>query len=230
MVFSGVTDCYQPAERRFRLTRQCLEVAQSCRQPVDIITKNALVTRDIDILTTMAKDGCVRVFVSVTTLQTKLAREMEPRTSIPSARLRAIRVLADAGIPVGVMVAPIIPGLNDSEIPAILEAAKNAGASSAGYVLLRLPLTVAPVFSEWVERVRPLEAEKILGRVQQTRGGSVNDPAFGRRMVGTGEIADQIGRMMKLFKKRLGLDQKLPPLNFDGFVPPASKSGQQRLF
>lgn len=230
IMFSGVTDCYQPAEREFRLTRECLEVARECRQPIDIITKNALVLRDLDILTDMSKDGLVHTFISITTMEPQLAREMEPRTSIPAARLRAIETLAKAGVPVGVMVAPIIPGLNDSEAPAILEAAKNAGALTAGYVLLRLPLTVEPVFKEWVERTQPLKAEKILGRIQETRGGKMSDSTWGQRMVGTGEIADQIKNMFRLFKKRLRLDQKLPPHNCGIFEPPLPKSGQMRLF
>src|SRR5579863_9050076 len=142
ITFSGVTDCYQPAEREFRLTRRCLEVVVECRQPVGIITKNALVVRDVDLLGRLASSNLVHVFLSITTLDSKLARTMEPRTSVPAARLRAVKELADAGVPVGVMFAPVIPGLNDSEMAAVLEAAKSAGAKSAGYVFLRLPLTV----------------------------------------------------------------------------------------
>ncbi len=230
ITFSGVTDCFQPAERKFRLTRQCLEVVQVCFQPVSIVTKNALVLRDLEILRGLAVHNLVHVFLSVTTLDAQLARDMEPRTSIPSARLRAISTLAEAGVPVGVMVAPIIPGLNDSEVPAILEAAKNAGAAVAGYVLLRLPLTVEPVFTEWLERTQPLKAERVLGRVRETRGGKLNSSSWGERMAGTGEIADQIKTMFRLFKKKLGLDQKLPPHNCDLFEPPVPKSGQQWLF
>lgn len=230
IVFSGVTDCYQPAEREFRLTRGCLEIARMCHQPISIITKNALVIRDLDILSDMAKEALVHVFVSITTLEPKLAREMEPRTSIPEARLRAIKTLADAGVPVGVMVAPIIPGLNDSEVPAILEAAKAAGARTAGYVLLRLPLTVEPVFKEWVERTQPLRAEKILSRIRGARGGKMNESKWGQRMVGSGEMADQIKSMFRLFKVRFGLDQELPAHNCDLFVPPPPSTGQLMLF
>jgi DNA repair photolyase len=150
ITLSGVTDCYQPCERRFRRTRACLEVAAEARQPISIITKNALVLRDLDLLRDLAANRAVRVLVSVTTLDAGLARVMEPRTSTPAARLRAVRTLADAGVPVGVLVAPIIPGLNDSEIPAVLAAVKEAGATAAYYQLLRLPLTVAPVFRDWL--------------------------------------------------------------------------------
>jgi DNA repair photolyase len=230
ITFSGVTDCYQPAERQFRLTRRCLEVASECRQPVGIVTKNALVVRDLDVLRKMAADDLVRVFVSVTTLDPQLARELEPRTSIPSARLRAIGMLAEAGIPVGVMLAPVIPGLNDAEIPAILQAAADAGAMTASYILLRLPLTVEPVFQEWLRRTQPLRAERVLGRIRETRGGKLNSSTWGERMAGTGEIAEQIGNLFRLFRRKHGLDRKLPPQNCTLFRPPVPRSGQMRLF
>lgn len=230
MTFSGVTDCYQPAEREFQLTRQCLEVAAECRQPVSIITKNALAVRDIDILQTLATRQLVHVFVSITTLDAELARNMEPRTSIPAARLRAISRLAKANIPVGVMVAPVIPGLNESEIPAILAAAREAGASTASYVLLRLPLTVEPVFTEWLERTQPLKAERVLGRVRMTRDGRLNSSTWGERMSGSGAIADQIRSLFRLFRQKHGLDQPLPALDCSQFEPPLPKSGQMRLF
>ncbi len=229
ITFSGVTDCYQPAERQFRLTRQCLEVARDFRQPVSIVTKNALVLRDLDLLGPMAGENLVHVFLSVTTLDTELARVMEPRTSIPAARLRAVRMLAEAGVPVGVMVAPIIPGLNDSEIPAVLEAAKDAGAKAASYILLRLPLTVEPVFREWLSRTRPLQAEKIESLIRGTRGGKFSDSTWGRRMRGDGEIADQIRAMFRVFRQKLGFGD-LPPLDCRQFQPPEPDSGQLRLF
>src|SRR5262245_2076623 len=171
ITFSGVTDCYQPAEREFRLTRKCLETVLECRQPVSIITKNALVLRDLDVLCELARWNLVYVFLSITSLDPELARTMEPRTSTPSARLRAVQELAAANVPVGVMLAPIIPGLNDSEIPSMLEAAKNAGAKSAGYVFLRLPLAVEPVFLEWLRRTQPLKAERVERRLRQSRHG-----------------------------------------------------------
>ncbi|MGV3484695.1 MAG: PA0069 family radical SAM protein [Planctomycetaceae bacterium] len=230
ITFSGVTDCYQPAEREFRLTRQCLEVALECRQPVSIITKNALVLRDLEILKQLAADNLVHVYLSVTSLDPALARDMEPRTSIPSARLRAVRELSESGVPVGVMTAPIIPGLNDSEIPELLKAAKEAGAITANYVLLRLPLTVEPVFIEWLQRVRPNHQEKVLGRIREARGGKLSSSAWGERMVGKGLIADQIQSMFRVFRRKHGLDHHMPPYNYDLFQAPAAKSGQMRLF
>ena len=175
IIFSGVTDCYQPAERQFRLTRGCLEVACEARQPIAIITKNALVTRDLDILKQMAAERTVSVALSITTLDAQLARALEPRTSSPAARLRAVRQLADAGVPVRVMVAPIIPGLNDFEMPAVLEAASQAGAQGAGYTLLRLPWAVRPIFVDWLQRNEPLKAEKVQSLIRATRGGKLNE-------------------------------------------------------
>jgi len=230
VVFSGVTDCYQPAERQFRLTRQCLEVALECRLPVGIVTKNALVVRDLDLLREMASLRLVHVNVSVTTLDAELARNMEPRTSIPSARLRAIEMLAQAGIPTRVMVAPIIPGLNDSEIPTILEAAQAAGARGASYILLRLPLTVEPVFREWLSRTQPLRAQKIEGLIRETRGGSLSSSGWGKRMIGTGQIAEQVRNLFRVFVQKYGLDQTLPPHDFSQFRSSIPRSGQLRLF
>lgn len=230
ITFSGVTDCYQPAEREFRLTRQCLEVALACRQPVSIITKNALIIRDLDILQQLAADNLLHVYVSITSLDPELARDMEPRTSIPSARLRAVRELSDAGVPVGVMTAPIIPGLNDSEIPRLLEAAKDAGAVTANFILLRLPLTVEPVFIEWLQRVRPNHAQKVLSLLRNARGGKLNSSTWGQRMVGQGVMADQIRNMFRIFRSKHELDREMPPHNCDIFRPPVPESGQLRLF
>lgn len=229
ITFSGVTDCYQPAEREFQLTRQCLAVALESRQPVGVITKNALVLRDLDLLQPMAAAGLVHVFLSITTLDAELARTMEPRTSIPAARLRAVRMLAQAGVPVGVMVAPVIPGLNDSEIAAVLDAAHEAGAKSAGYVLLRLPLTVEPVFREWLHRTQPLKVDRVEQRIRHSRQGKLNTSIWGERMTGQGEIADQIGQMFRLFSHRFGF-ARLPLLDASQFRPPAPRSGQLRLF
>lgn len=230
VVFSGVTDCYQPAERQFRLTRQCLEVALECRLPVGIVTKNALVVRDLDLLKQMASLRLVRVNLSVTTLDAELARSMEPRTSIPAARLRAVQMLAQAGVPVRVIVAPIIPGLNDAEIPAILAAAKQAGALAASYTLLRLPLTVEPVFREWLRRTQPLKVDKIEGLIRETRGGKLNKSEWGKRMAGTGPIAEQVGNLFQVFAKKYSLDGRLPAQDFSHFQPPRPRSGQLRLF
>ncbi|MCH7688520.1 MAG: PA0069 family radical SAM protein [Planctomycetes bacterium] len=230
IMFSGITDCYQPAERRFQLTRRCLEVACEARQPIGIVTKNALVTRDLDILSKMAAENTVHVFLSITTLDETLARSMEPRTSSPAARLRTIQQLREAGIPVGVMAAPIIPGLNDSEIPNILEAAREAGAQSAGYILLRLPLTVRPVFLEWLERTQPTKADRVESLVRSTRGGELNDPNFISRMRGSGQIAEQIRQTFKVFSRRYELNASLPPFETSHFRPPQPTSGQLRLF
>jgi DNA repair photolyase len=230
IALSGVTDCYQPAERRFGLTRQILEVAVEARQPMTIITKNALILRDLDLLTPLTAQRLVHVCLSVTTLDGELARCMEPRTSTPAARLRAMAGLTGAGVPVTVLIAPVIPGLNDSEIPAILAAAQQAGAAAAGYVLLRLPLTVAPVFTEWLERARPEQAAKVLGRLRGARGGKLNVAAFGQRMRGTGELAEQIRSVFHLFAKKHGLDGDVPELDCSRFQPPLPPSGQGRLF
>ncbi len=230
IAMSGVTDCYQPAERHYQLTRACLEVASEVKQPMMLITKNALVVRDLDLLGSMASEGLVHVNFSITTLDPALARSMEPRTSIPAARLRAVRMLAEAGVPVRVLIAPVIPGLNDSEIPAILHASKEAGATSAAFNLLRLPLTVAPVFAEWLEREQPGRAAKVLDRVREIRGGRLNDPDFGSRMTGSGEMAARIADLFRLFRKKHGLDGCLPPLDVSKFQPPRPTSGQLRLF
>lgn len=230
IAFSGVTDCYQPAERNFQLTRRCIEVALEARQPIGIITKNALVGRDLDLLKQMAAFGVINVSLSITTLDESLARTMEPRTSPPSARLRTIKQLNDAGVAVGVMVAPIIPGLNDSEIPAILQAAANAGAHSASYILLRLPHNVRPVFVDWLDRNLPLKKERIESRIRSTRDGEMNDAEFGRRMRGQGPLADQIKQTFQVFARKYSLDKKPPPLETAHFTPPTCSSGQLRLF
>lgn len=231
IAFSGVTDCYQPAERQFRLTRGCLEVCLAARQPVNIITKNALVTRDLDVLGEMAALNLVRVALSITSLRQELTRIMEPRTSSPQARLAALKQLKNAGVPTFVMVAPTIPGLNDSEVPEILKLASEAGAQGAAYVLLRLPTTVREVFFEWLERQLPDQAEKIKGRVRATRQGRNNDAQFGRRMSGSGPIAEQIAQTFKVFAAKYGLDNRnLQPLDCSQFRPPQAKNGQLSLF
>ncbi|WP_013627236.1 PA0069 family radical SAM protein [Rubinisphaera brasiliensis] len=227
IIFSGVTDCYQPAERDFRLTRQCLEVAWECRQPVSIITKNALVLRDLDLLRNMASCGLVHVNVSITSLNAELVRQMEPRASIPAARLRAVQTLSQAGIPTRVMVAPIVPGLTDHEAPQILQAAREAGATDARYVLLRLPQTVEPVFREWLERNRPAEVTRVEGRIQHARGGEFNQSGWHTRMRGQGEIAERIGNLFEIWRRKLGFEN-LQELTTDQFRPP--RIGQLKLF
>jgi DNA repair photolyase len=230
LALSGVTDCYQPAEREFRLTRGCLEVMLEARQAVGIITKNALVTRDLDLLAPLAAQNLSHVYLSVTTLDPELARTMEPRTAAPAARLRAIRELTEAGVPVGVMVAPIIPGLNDQEIPAILAAAREAGARTAGYLLVRLPWSVRPIFEEWLTRNYPEKAERVTALIRETRDGKMNNTEWGTRMRGQGNYADGINQTVRVFKKKLGYESSLPPLDLTKFTPPKVTSGQLRLF
>ena len=200
------------------------------RQALGIITKNTLVCRDLDLLADLAARNLAHVYVSLTTLDAELARRMEPRTATPEARLRAIRALADAGVPVGVMAAPVIPGLNDQELPAILERAREAGARSAGSLLVRLPLAVRPIFEEWLARNYPDKAERVLSLIRSTRGGKMNDSRFGSRMSGQGPYAEQIRRTFAVFRKRLGLEGPLPPLDYSQFKPPRPSSGQLRLF
>lgn len=230
IMFSGVTDCYQPIERELRLTRGCLEVAAECCQPVSVITKNALITRDLDVLQELAAHRAVRVALSVTSLDADLARVMEPRTSSPAARLRAIAELSAAGVDVMVMAAPIIPGLNDSEVPAILKACREAGARHADFVLLRLPTTVAPVFLDWLRRHRPNHAAKVESFVRAARGGELYKAAWRERQRGTGVFAEQITQTFKVFANRYGLGGRAEPLNGEAFRPPMPTSGQRLLF
>ena len=208
IAMSGITDCYQPGERQFRVTRGCLEVCAEFRQPISIVTKNALVTRDRDLLAELARHHCTAVYVSVTTLDTDLAGKMEPRASRPPARLRAIRELADAGVPVGVMVAPILPGLTDHEMPAILDAAASAGATRAGYVVLRLPYAVKDIFQQWLDDHVPTKKARILDRIRQLRGGQLNVSEWGARMKGEGIFADQIRELFQVSARRAGLNQE----------------------
>lgn len=230
IMMSGVTDCYQPAERIYRLTRQILEVLLEARHPVGLITKNALVTRDIDLLAPLAKLNLVSVNLSLTSLDAPMLRTLEPRTSSPAARLQAIRELTAAGIPTRVMMAPLIPGLNDHEIGQVLTAAKEAGAVGAGTVLLRLPWSVAPIFLEWLAVHRPLAKEKVEALVRTTRDGKINDPHFKSRMRGTGVYAENLQATFKLFVKKLGLDRPLLSLDCSQFRPPRDPSGQGTLF
>jgi DNA repair photolyase len=207
VAMSGATDCYQPAERQFRLTRQCLEVFAEFRHPVFIITKNALVTRDLDLLRELARYHCVGVHVSVTTLDAELGGKLEPRASRPAARLRAIRELAEAGIPVGVMVAPVIPGLTDHEVPAILAAAAEAGAKRAGHVLVRLPHAVKDVFLQWLDDHAPTKKARIVDRLMTLHGGKLYDSDWGKRMRGEGIFAEQLQELFKVASRRAGLNQ-----------------------
>jgi DNA repair photolyase len=220
IAMSGVTDCYQPIERKLRLTRRCLEVLAEFRNPVVLITKNALVARDADVLAALAGHRAAAVFLSITTLDADLCGVLEPRTSRPAKRLAAIAALAKAGVPVGVNVAPVIPGLTDSEIPRIVQAAADAGATFAGLVPLRLPYAVAPLFEAWLERHRPNMKDKILHRIRAMRGGRLNDPNFGSRMEGDGPLAEQIRTLFVLACRRAGLARGGPDLTTSAFQRP----------
>lgn len=220
---SGVTDCYQPAERTFRITRACLEVLAEFRNPVAIITKNRLVTRDVDVLQQLAQHHAAAVTISITTLRQDLAAHLEPRASAPRARLAAIRTLADAGIPVGVNIAPIIPGLNDHEIPTIMRAAAEHGATHAGYTLVRLPHAVKDLFSDWLDRHAPAAKHKVLTAIAACRQGELNDSRFGDRMRGEGPIAQLIADQFRLQRTRHGLDRGWPTLNTAAFRSPHGK-------
>jgi DNA repair photolyase len=204
IALSGVTDPYQPVERRLKLTRGCLEVLAEFRNPVIVITKNNLVTRDLDLLAALAGCQAAAVFISVTTLDTELRKILEPRTSPPAARLATITALAKAGIPTGVLVAPVIPGLTDHEIPAILGAAAAARASFASHAVLRLPYAVAPLFEEWLARHMPEKKDKVLTRIRSLRRGKLNSFEFGLRMRGEGIFAEQISRMFHVSRRRAG--------------------------
>ena len=216
---SGATDCYQPVERRLRLTRACLTVLAEFRQPVGIITKNALVVRDADLLAQLARHDAVTVALSLTTLDPDLARDLEPRASAPAARLQAIRDLSAAGIPACVNVAPVIPGLNDHEIPAILAAARAAGAIAAGFQVVRLSAPVQPIFAAWIKRFRPNLESKVLGRIAAVHGGGPCDNRPGQRHRGEGIWAEQIAALFHLHQRRLGF-APWPTLNTQAFQRP----------
>jgi DNA repair photolyase len=202
---SGNTDCYQPVERSLKITRSLLEVFRDYRNPVSIVTKNYLVTRDIDILKELADRNLTAVMVSITSLATGLSKIMEPRTSAPHRRLEAIELLAKNNIPVGVNVAPVIPGLNDDEIPAILQKSKDAGAMFAGYIMLRLPRQVKDLFIEWIHREYPLKANKVINRIKQVRDGEMSCSVFGERLKGTGSIAKNIEQLFRLSCRKFSL-------------------------
>jgi DNA repair photolyase len=227
IMMSGVTDCYQPVERKLKITRGCLEVLAEFRNPVGIVTKNFLVTRDIDVLSELAGHQAASVHISLTTLDTELRKIMEPRTSPPAARLEAIRQLSDAGVRVGILMAPIIPGLNDHEIPSILDAAAKAGAKTAGHVTLRLPHAVAPLFEQWLQTHFPNRKEKVLNRLRTMRGGKLYDSAFGKRMRGDGIFADQIDQLFDVARRKVGIAERGGELSVASFRRPG---GQQLEF
>jgi DNA repair photolyase len=228
IAISGVTDCYQPIERKLKITRGCLEVLAEFRNPVGIVTKNFLVTRDIDLLSELARHNAAQVFISITTLDTELRKIMEPRTSPPAARLEAVRQLAEAGVRVGILMSPIIPGLTDHEIPAVLDAAAKAGAKSAGHVTLRLPHSVAPLFEKWLETHFPDRKEKVLNRLRAMRGGKLYDSKFGQRMRGDGIFAEQIDQLFDVARRKVGIAERGGELSAAAFRRPGG--AQLQLF
>ena len=229
IVMSGVTDCYQPIESKLKITRGCLEVCADARQPVGIVTKSRLVLRDLDMLAELARHNAVRVAVSITTLDNQLAAKLEPRAASPRDRLWIVRRLASAGIPVTAMVAPLIPAINDREVPKILEAAANAGASSASWVLLRLPHAIKDLFDDWLDRHFPERREHVESLLRQSRGGKLYDAAWGKRMTGEGPYAQQLAQTFRVFAARYGLNHPRRPLNRDAFRRP-TVADQMPLF
>jgi DNA repair photolyase len=225
IVLSGVTDCYQPIERKLQLTRRCLEVLVEFRNPVAIVTKNHLVTRDVDVLTELARYGAAAAYVSFTTMDNELKRRMEPRTSPIAGRLAAIETLARAGVPVGALVAPIIPGLNDHEVPDLLAAAADAGATQAGFVMLRLPHGLRDLFVNWLARNCPERKDRVLSRIRHVRGGQLTDPRFESRMIGEGPVAQAIHQLFTVTCQRLGLNKKHCQLSTAHFRRPGERQG-----
>ncbi len=229
LALSGNTDPYQPIERQLGLTRQLVELLVECRHPFLIISKSSLLTRDLDLLKEAASHGTLEVSLSLTTLDKKLARCMEPRAAGPSSRLATMETLAKAGIPVRLLAAPIIPALNEPELETLMSAARNAGASVAGYVLLRLPLEVAGMFRQWLETHYPLKARRVMSSLQSSRGGRDYQSAFGSRMSGQGVFADMLSQRFKLAARRLGFEEA-QPLRTNLFQPPKGDPRQLSLF
>jgi len=223
------TDPYQPIERSYGITRQILEVLHECRHPLGIVTKSNLIARNADILGPMAERRLARAYISVTTLDRDLARRMEPRAPTPARRLKAIEALACAGVPVGVMFAPIVPGLNDNEMETVLEAVRDAGATAAGYVLLRLPLEIKDLFREWLEAHYPDRAGRVMALVRDCRGGRDYDPEWGKRLKGTGPFADMVARRFAIACRKYGLDKRSWELDSTQFIKPAADSDQLAL-
>lgn len=223
IALSGNTDCYQPVERKLKITRQCLEVLLDFRNPVGIITKNKLIQRDLDLLKQLNEFDCVSVCITITTLNGKLTRLLEPRSSQPESRLETIKVLSNAGIPTAVLTAPVIPGLTEHEIPEILKQASRAGALSAGYTMLRLPHAVAPMFEKWLQDHHPNKKEKVLNNLKSIRGGKLYEAGFGSRMRGNGLIAEQINQLFKVSCQKYNLNKKFTPLSTEHFRNPSEK-------
>ncbi|MEL6673476.1 MAG: PA0069 family radical SAM protein [Bacteroidota bacterium] len=228
IMLSGNTDCYQPGERNFKLTRGLLEVFLQYKNPVGIVTKNSLILRDLDILCELAKENLVHVFLSVTTLEPELRRLMEPRTATGQKRVEVIRQLSAAGVPTGALLGPIIPGLNNHEIPKLVKTVADAGASAVGYTFIRLNGQIKEIFEHWLRETYPDRADKVLNQIRASHGGKLNDSEYGRRMRGEGEIAESISRLFKLAKKQHMADRAMPAYNLEAFRRPGD--GQLSLF
>ncbi len=228
VMLAGNTDCYQPAERKFQLTRQCLEVFLKYRHPVGIVTKNSLVLRDLDLLSELASHNLVHIHLSLTTRDESLRRNLEPRTTTYEKRLDAIRQLNEANIPTGALIAPIIPGLNHHEIPGLVEDAAQAGACSVGYGLVRLNGDLGEIFEDWLQTHYPHRASRVINMIKECHGGRLNDSRFGTRMRGEGVLAESLSQVFKLAKRRYLTGRSMPPLNFDAFIH--TNKGQMCLF
>jgi DNA repair photolyase len=223
---SGNTDCYQPLERKFEITRNILKVFARYRHPLGMITKNSLILRDIDLLSDLAKDNLVHVYISITTLDEDLRRVMEPRTASSLKRLQTVEALAKAGVPVGIMNAPVIPGLNHHEIPEILKAAADHGALSAGMTVVRLNGSIGKIFEDWLRKNFPDRFDKVWNQISALHGGNVNDSQFGRRMTGEGNFADTIHQLFRISKKKYFSNRKMPPIDLTKF----RRGGNLNLF
>jgi len=226
IMLSGNTDCYQPVERKLKITRGILKILAKYRNPAGIVTKNSLILRDLDILQSLAEDRLIRVVISITSMDEKLRRLLEPRSTTVTKKLNTIRVLSDAGIQVGALIGPVIPGLNNQELPAIIEAVSKAGAKFVSYSMIRLNGDLGLVFKEWLRINFPDRANKVWNQICALHGGTVNDSIFGKRMSGSGVIADSVKQLFHVSKKRYFLDEKLPDLNTDSF----RRSGNYSLF
>lgn len=229
VMFSGNTDCYQPVEKQLQLTRRCLEVFAKFRHPVSLITKNTLITRDIDLLQDLQRDQLVQVAISLNSLNEDLRRALEPRTATVAKRLDTIRLLSEAGIPVMVMIAPVIPGLNNHEVLKVAKAVADAGALNIGYTVVRLNGSIGDIFRDWLDKNYPDRARKVIHQIEDCHGGKLNDSRWGRRMRGEGNFAQQVADMVRIARQKYFAGRQMPILNYDAFLR-TPKKGQYSLF